>query len=165
MGYIEYAKKSPDAEILFGGKGDKATGYFVQPTVIVTTNPHFRTMEEEIFGPVMTIYVYKDRDFEKTLYLCDQTSPYGLTGCVFSHDREALNLACRILRYAAENFYFNDKPTGAVVGQQPFGGARASGTNDKSGSHLNLLRWTNPRTIKETLISPVEFSYPYMRSE
>jgi 1-pyrroline-5-carboxylate dehydrogenase len=165
MGYIEYARKSPDAEILFGGTGDKSTGYFVQPTVIVTTNPHFKTMEEEIFGPVMTIYVYKDRDFEKTLYLCDQTSPYGLTGCVFSHDREALNTACRILRYAAGNFYFNDKPTGAVVGQQPFGGARASGTNDKSGSHLNLLRWTNPRTIKETLISPVEFSYPYMRSE
>jgi 1-pyrroline-5-carboxylate dehydrogenase len=165
MGYIEYAKKSPDAEVLFGGTGDKSVGYFVQPTVIVTTDPHFKTMEEEIFGPVMTIYVYKDRDFEKTLYLCDQTSPYGLTGSVFSRDREALNEACRILRYAAGNFYFNDKPTGAVVGQQPFGGARGSGTNDKSGSYLNLLRWTNPRTIKETLISPTEFTYPYMRGE
>ena len=163
MSYIEYARKSPDASVIFGGTGDKSVGYFVQPTVILTTDPHFKSMEEEIFGPVMTIYVYKDKDYEETLHLCDQTSPYALTGSVFSHDRAALNTACRILRYAAGNFYFNDKPTGAVVGQQPFGGARGSGTNDKSGSYLNLLRWTNPRTIKETLISPTEFTYPYMK--
>lgn len=163
MGYIDHANKSSDAEVIFGGTGDKSVGYFVQPTVIKTTNPHFKTMEEEIFGPVMTIYVYPDKQFEETLHLCDQTSPYGLTGSVFSKDREALNRACRILRYAAGNFYFNDKPSGAVVGQQPFGGARGSGTNDKSGSHLNLLRWTNPRTIKETLIPPTEFTYPYMK--
>ncbi len=165
MGYIEYAKKASDAEVIFGGTGDKSKGYFIQPTVILTSNPHFKTMEEEIFGPVMTIYVYKDKDFEETLGICDQTSPYGLTGSVFSKDRNALNEACRILRYAAGNIYFNDKPTGAVVGQQPFGGARGSGTNDKSGSHLNLLRWTNPRTIKETLIPPTEFTYPYMKED
>jgi len=165
MDYIEYAKKATDAEVIFGGTGDKSKGYFIRPTVIHTTNPHFKTMEEEIFGPVMTIYVYKDKDFEETLHICDQTSPYGLTGSVFSKDREALNKACRILRYAAGNIYFNDKPTGAVVGQQPFGGARGSGTNDKSGSHLNLLRWTNPRTIKETLLPPTEFSYPFMKED
>ena len=163
MGYIEFAKRSSDAAVIFGGTGDKSVGYFVQPTVIKTTNPHFKTMEEEIFGPVMTVYVYPDKLFEETLHICDQTSPYGLTGSVFSKDREALNRACRILRYAAGNFYFNDKPSGAVVGQQPFGGARGSGTNDKSGSHLNLLRWTNPRTIKETLIPSTEFTYPYMK--
>jgi 1-pyrroline-5-carboxylate dehydrogenase len=165
MSYIDFAKKSPDAEVIFGGKGDKSKGYFIEPTVILTTDPHFKTMEEEIFGPVMTIYVYKDKDFEETLRICDQTSPYGLTGSVFSRDREALNQACRILRYAAGNIYFNDKPTGAVVGQQPFGGARGSGTNDKSGSHLNLLRWTNPRTIKETLLPPTEFTYPFMKED
>lgn len=165
MGYIDFAKKSPEAEIVFGGTGDKSTGYFVQPTVIRTTNPHFKTMEEEIFGPVMSLYVYKDKDFDATLKICDETSPYGLTGSVFSRDREALNHACRVLRYAAGNIYFNDKPTGAVVGQQPFGGARGSGTNDKSGSFLNLLRWTNPRTIKETLIPPTEFTYPYMKED
>ncbi len=163
MGYIEYAKKSADAEVIFGGTGDKSTGYFIQPTVILTTDPHFKSMEEEIFGPVMTIYAYRDKEFEETLRICDSTSPYGLTGSVFSKDRAALNQACRVLRYAAGNFYFNDKPTGAVVGQQPFGGARGSGTNDKSGSHLNLLRWTNPRTIKETLLPPTEFTYPYMK--
>ena len=163
MSYIDFAKQSPDAKILFGGEGDKSKGYFIQPTVIQTTNPHFRTMEEEIFGPVMTIYVYPDNKFDETLKVCDETSPYGLTGSIFSSDRAALNKACRVLRYAAGNFYFNDKPTGAVVGQQPFGGARASGTNDKSGSYLNLLRWTNPRTIKETLIPAREFRYPYMR--
>lgn len=165
MAYIDYAKNSVDAEIVFGGTGDKSVGYFVQPTVIKTTNPHFKTMEEEIFGPVLTVYVYKDKDFEETLHLCDETSPYALTGSVFSRDRDALNRACRILRYAAGNIYFNDKPTGAVVGQQPFGGARGSGTNDKSGSYLNLLRWTNPRTIKETLIPPTEFSYPFMKED
>jgi len=165
MSYIEHAKKAPDAEVIFGGTGDKSKGYFVQPTIILTTNPHFKTMEEEIFGPVMTIFVYKDNAIEDTLHIVDQTSPYGLTGSVFSKDREALNKACRILRYAAGNFYFNDKPSGAVVGQQPFGGARGSGTNDKSGSHLNLLRWTNPRTIKETLIPPTEFTYPFMKED
>jgi 1-pyrroline-5-carboxylate dehydrogenase len=165
MNYIDYAKKSNEAEVIFGGTGDKSTGYFVQPTVILTSNPHFKTMEEEIFGPVLTIYIYKDKDFEETLHICDQTSPYALTGSVFSKDRDALNHACRILRYAAGNIYFNDKPTGAVVGQQPFGGARGSGTNDKSGSYLNLLRWTNPRTIKETLIPPTEFSYPFMKED
>jgi 1-pyrroline-5-carboxylate dehydrogenase len=165
MDYIGYSKNSPEAEVIFGGTGDKTTGYFIRPTVILTTNPHFRSMEEEIFGPVMTIFVYPDRDFEETLHLCDQTSPYGLTGSVFSRDRTALNTACRVLRYAAGNIYFNDKPTGAVVGQQPFGGARGSGTNDKSGSYINLLRWTNPRTIKETLIPSTEFTYPYMKED
>lgn len=165
MGYIDFAKKSDDAEVIFGGKGDKIKGYFIEPTVILTSNPHFKSMEEEIFGPVMTIFVYQDKDFEKTLHLCDETSPYGLTGSVFSKDREPLNQACRILRYAAGNFYFNDKPSGAVVGAQPFGGARGSGTNDKSGSHLNLLRWVNPRTIKETLIPPTEFTYPFMKED
>jgi len=165
IGYIDYAKKSKDAEVIFGGNGDKSKGYFVEPTVIQTKDPHFKTMEEEIFGPVMTIYVYKDKDFEETLKICDQTSPYALTGSVFAKDREALNHACRILRYAAGNIYFNDKPSGAVVGQQPFGGARGSGTNDKSGSFLNLLRWTSPRTIKETLIPPTEFTYPFMKED
>ncbi len=165
MGYIDYAKKSKDAEVIFGGNGDKSIGYFVEPTVILTKDPHFKTMEEEIFGPVMTVYVYKDKDFEETLKICDQTSPYALTGSVFANDRDALNHAFRILRYAAGNIYFNDKPTGAVVGQQPFGGARGSGTNDKSGSFLNLLRWTSPRTIKETLIPPDEFTYPFMKED
>ena len=163
MGMIDFAKNAADAEVIFGGTGDKSKGYFIRPTVILTGNPHFKTMEEEIFGPVMTVYVYKDNEFEETLRICDETSPYGLTGSVFSNDRAALNTACRVLRYAAGNIYFNDKPTGAVVGQQPFGGARASGTNDKSGSHLNLLRWTNPRTIKETLLPATEFTYPYMK--
>lgn len=162
-GYIEYARNSPEAEIVFGGEYDKSTGYFIKPTIVLTTNPHFKLMEEEIFGPLMTIYVYKDNLFEETLHICDNTSPYGLTGSIFSKDRPAMIKACQILRYAAGNFYYNDKPTGAVVGQQPFGGARASGTNDKAGSHLNLLRWTNPRTIKETLIPPVDFRYPFMK--
>jgi len=165
MSYIDLARKSTDAEIIFGGTGDKSKGYFVQPTVIRAKDPHFKTMEEEIFGPVMSLFVYKDKDFNKTLEICDQTSPYALTGSVFSKDRDALNHACRVLRYSAGNIYFNDKPTGAVVGQQPFGGARGSGTNDKSGSYLNLLRWMNPRTIKETLIPSTEFSYPFMRED
>ena len=162
MSYIDKAKLSGDAEILTGGKGDKSTGYFIEPTVIVTENPHFFTMEEEIFGPVMTIYVYNDDKFDETLTLCDETSPYGLTGAIFSSDKYAMIKACRALRYAAGNFYINDKPTGAMVGQQPFGGARASGTNDKAGSHLNLLRWVSPRTIKETLIPATDFKYPFM---
>ena len=162
MSYIDKAKLSGDAEILTGGKGDKSTGYFIEPTLIITENPHFFTMEEEIFGPVMTIYVYNDDKFDETLTLCDETSPYGLTGSIFSSDKYAMIKACRALRYAAGNFYINDKPTGAMVGQQPFGGARASGTNDKAGSHLNLLRWVSPRTIKETLIPATDFKYPFM---
>jgi len=162
MLYIGKARASDKAEIIAGGKGDKSKGYFVEPTVIVAKDPHFVTMEEEIFGPVMTIYVYEDDKYEETLKLCDETSPYGLTGSIFSRDRYALVKACRVLRYAAGNFYYNDKPTGAMVGQQPFGGARASGTNDKAGSHLNLLRWVSPRTIKETLIPATDFRYPYM---
>jgi len=162
MSYIKKAGSSDDAQIIAGGKGDKSKGYFIEPTIIVTKNPHFLTMEEEIFGPVMTIYVYKDEKFDDTLALCDETSPYGLTGAIFSNDKYAMIRACRALRYAAGNFYINDKPTGAMVGQQPFGGARASGTNDKAGSHLNLLRWVSPRTIKETLIPDTDFKYPFM---
>jgi len=161
MDYITRAK-AEGAEIVFGGKGDKSKGYFVEPTVILTKNPHSLTMEEEIFGPVLTIYVYPDDKFEETLEICDKTSPYALTGAIFSSDRDALNKACRVLRYAAGNLYFNDKPTGAVVGQQPFGGARASGTNDKAGGPFNLIRWTSPRTIKENLNPPVDYKYPYM---
>jgi 1-pyrroline-5-carboxylate dehydrogenase len=162
MSYIELAKGSPDVEIIAGGNGDKARGWFVEPTILVTGDPHFVTMEEEIFGPVMTIYIYDDDKYDETLKLCDETSPYGLTGSIFSRDKYAMIKACRALRYSAGNFYINDKPTGAMVGQQPFGGARASGTNDKAGSHLNLLRWVNPRTIKETLIPATDFRYPYM---
>jgi 1-pyrroline-5-carboxylate dehydrogenase len=162
MSYMNKVKSSDEAEIIAGGKGDKSTGYFIEPTLVVTRNPHFVTMEEEIFGPFMTIYVYEDEKFEETLKLCDETSPYGLTGSIFSNDKYAMVRACRILRYAAGNFYINDKPTGAMVGQQPFGGARASGTNDKAGSYLNLIRWVSPRTIKETLIPATDFKYPFM---
>lgn len=163
--YIEKAKKASDASIIFGGKCDKSTGYFIDPTVILTTNPHFVTMEEEIFGPVLSIFVYKDKDFEETLRLIDSTSPYALTGSVFASDRSVLSHACRILKYAAGNFYYNDKPTGAVVGQQPFGGSRQSGTNDKAGSYLNLFRWVSPRTIKENLIPPTDYRYPFMKPD
>ncbi len=162
MRYIELAKASPECEILHGGTGDKGAGYFIEPTVIVTTNPKFVTMQEEIFGPVITIFIYEDDRYEETLHLCNETSPYGLTGAVFSTDRQALVKACQVLRFAAGNFYYNDKPTGAMVGLQPFGGARASGTNDKAGGRLNLLRWTSPRTIKETFLPPADFRYPYM---
>jgi 1-pyrroline-5-carboxylate dehydrogenase len=162
MDYINKEKESKDVKIIAGGNGDKSTGYFIEPTLIVTKDPHFITMEEEIFGPVMTIYVYNDDQFEETLKICDETSPYGLTGSIFSNDKYAMITACRALRYAAGKFYINDKPTGAMVGQQPFGGARASGTNDKAGSHLNLIRWVSPRTIKETLIPATDFKYPYM---
>lgn len=162
MRYIEAAKQSEKAEIIAGGKGDKSKGYFIEPTIIVTDDPKFVTMEEEIFGPVMTLYIYNDNSFEETLSLCDKTSPFGLTGAIFSNDKYAMVQACRVLRYAAGNFYINDKPTGAMVGQQPFGGSRASGTNDKAGSHLNLLRWVSPRTVKETLIPARDFRYPYM---
>ena len=162
MNYISKAKTSDEAEIITGGNGDKSIGYYIEPTVIVTGNPHFVTMEEEIFGPVMTVFIYEDENFDETLKLCDETSPFGLTGSIFCNDKYAMIRACRALRYSAGNFYINDKPTGAMVGQQPFGGARASGTNDKAGSYLNLIRWVSPRTIKETLIPPADFKYPFM---
>lgn len=162
MKYIELARASSECQILHGGKGDKTTGWFVEPTIILTTNPKFVTMQEEIFGPVMTIYIYEDEKYEETLALCNETSPYGLTGAVFSTDRQGLVRACQVLRFAAGNFYYNDKPTGAMVGLQPFGGARASGTNDKAGGRLNLLRWVSPRTIKETFLPSTDFRYPYM---
>jgi 1-pyrroline-5-carboxylate dehydrogenase len=163
MGYIDRAKADPDCEILCGGKGNDQTGYFIEPTILVTKNPKSATMVEEIFGPVLTIFIYEDNEFEETLQLCDGTSPYALTGAVFANDRYAFVKACQVLRYAAGNFYLNDKPTGAMVGLQPFGGARASGTNDKAGGHLNLLRWISPRTIKETFVPPYGFAYPYMQ--
>ena len=160
--YIEQAKKDTDAEIIVGGKYDKSVGYFIEPTIIVTTNPKYATMETELFGPVMTIYVYEDAAWEATLQLVDQTSEYALTGAIFSQDRYAIEQATIALQNAAGNFYVNDKPTGAVVGMQPFGGARASGTNDKAGSALNLLRWASPRTIKETFITPEDYRYPFL---
>lgn len=161
-GYLEYAEKAPEAEIIIGGGYDDARGYFIEPTIILTSDPKFKTMQEEIFGPVLSIYVYDDDRYEETLHLCDETSPYGLTGAIFARDRQAIRLATNILRNAAGNFYINDKPTGAVVGQQPFGGSRASGTNDKAGSFLNLIRWTSPRTIKENFVPPKDFKYPFM---
>jgi 1-pyrroline-5-carboxylate dehydrogenase len=161
-GYIKYAEESKDAEIIVGGKFNDKVGYFINPTVIVTTDPKFKTMEEEIFGPVLTIYVYEDDKYEETLHLCDETSPYALTGAIFAQDRGAIVTADKILKHAAGNFYINDKPTGAVVGQQPFGGARGSGTNDKAGSFLNLVRWVSPRTIKENFVARKDFRYPFM---
>lgn len=160
--YIDYAKASKDAEIIFGGKYDKSVGYFIEPTVILAKDPHFRTMEEEIFGPVLTIYVYDDEKFEETLEICDKTSPYALTGAIFANDRKVISIMMEKLEFAAGNFYINDKPTGAVVGQQPFGGGRASGTNDKAGSVLNLYRWVSTRAIKENFIAPDEVEYPFM---
>lgn len=163
--FIDYAKASDDAEVIIGGGYDDSKGYFIEPTVILAKTPKFRTMEEEIFGPVLTIYVYEDDQFEETLDLCDQTSIYALTGAIFATERSAVSLAMSKLENAAGNFYINDKPTGAVVGQQPFGGARASGTNDKAGSYLNLIRWVSPRTIKETFDPPSDFVYPFMDAE
>ena len=160
--FIEQAKKDSDAEIIIGGTYDKSVGYFIAPTVIVTTNPKYATMETELFGPVMTLYVYDDAQWENTLKLVDETSEYALTGAVFSQDRYAIEQATIVLQNAAGNFYVNDKPTGAVVGMQPFGGARASGTNDKAGSALNLLRWASPRTIKETFVTPEDYRYPFL---
>jgi 1-pyrroline-5-carboxylate dehydrogenase len=162
VSYIEQAKKDADAEIIVGGNYDKSVGYFIEPTVIVTTNPKYATMETELFGPVVTIYVYEDANWETTLELVDQTSDYALTGAIFSKDRYAIEQATIALQNAAGNFYVNDKPTGAVVGMQPFGGARASGTNDKAGSALNLLRWASPRTIKETFVTPENYRYPFL---
>ncbi|WP_226390038.1 L-glutamate gamma-semialdehyde dehydrogenase [Penaeicola halotolerans] len=163
--YIKEAQASDMVEIIAGGKFDKSKGYFIEPTVIVTKDPMYKTMQEEIFGPVLTIYVYHEDHFEEALELVDSTSPYALTGAVFSQDRYALELASQKLKNAAGNFYINDKPTGAVVGQQPFGGARASGTNDKAGSMINLLRWVSPRTIKETFVPPVDYRYPFLEAD
>lgn len=163
--YIEYAKNSNEAEIICGGNCDDSVGYFIDPTVIVTTNPKFKTMKEEIFGPVLTIYIYKDNELDKTLGLCNDTSPYGLTGAIFAQDRKAIVRMQKMLYYAAGNFYINDKPTGAVVGQQPFGGARASGTNDKAGSKLNMLRWLNPISIKENFNPPKDYRYAFMKEK
>jgi len=163
--YIDFAKSSPDAEVIIGGECDDAIGYFISPTVILAKTPDFKTMAEEVFGPVLTVYVYPAGQFEETLELCDQTSPYALTGAIFARDRQAVVRATEALTNAAGNFYINDKPTGAVVGQQPFGGARASGTNDKAGSVLNLIRWVSPRTIKETFVPPTQCGYPFMDAE
>lgn len=160
--YIDQAKKDADAEIILGGNYDKSKGYFIEPTVIVTTNPKYTTMETELFGPVITIYVYEDAKWNETLKLVDETSEYALTGAIFSQDRYAIVEATQALQNAAGNFYINDKPTGAVVGMQPFGGARASGTNDKAGSAQNLLRWVSPRTIKETFVTPEDYRYPFL---
>jgi 1-pyrroline-5-carboxylate dehydrogenase len=160
--YIEQAKADADAEVIIGGDYDKSKGYFISPTVILTTNPHYKTMETELFGPVLTVYVYEDSAWEDTLKLVDATSEYALTGAVLSRDRYAITQATEALQNAAGNFYINDKPTGAVVGQQPFGGARASGTNDKAGSAQNLLRWVSPRLIKETFVTPVDYRYPFL---
>lgn len=160
--FIDQAKADSDAEILVGGNYDKSKGYFIEPTVIVTTNPKYKTMETELFGPVVTIYIYEDAQWAETLQLIDNTSEYALTGAVFSQDRYAIVEAANALQNSAGNFYINDKPTGAVVGNQPFGGARASGTNDKAGSAQNLLRWVSPRTIKETFVTPTDYRYPFL---
>ena len=160
--YIDAAKESSEADIIAGGGYDKSKGYFIEPTVILTTNPDYETMSLELFGPVITIYIYKDENYSQTLKLIDNTSEYALTGAIFSTDRYAIDQATKALVNAAGNFYINDKPTGAVVGQQPFGGARASGTNDKAGSAQNLLRWVSPRMIKETFVSPKDYRYPFL---
>ncbi|MFU8843109.1 MAG: L-glutamate gamma-semialdehyde dehydrogenase [Bacteroidales bacterium] len=164
-GYIDHAKNDGSCEIIAGGNYDKSIGYFIEPTIVVTTNPQYKSMQEEIFGPVLTIYVYPTEKYDETLDLVDKTSPFALTGSIFSQDRWAIDAALRKLSNAAGNFYINDKPTGAVVGQQPFGGARASGTNDKSGSYLNLLRWVSPRSIKENFNPPEDYRYPFMAEE
>jgi 1-pyrroline-5-carboxylate dehydrogenase len=163
--YIDYAKEADDAEIIAGGGYDDSRGFFIEPTVILTTNPKFKTMEEEIFGPVLTIFVYKDDQFDSTLDLCDQTSPFALTGAIFAKDRYVIKKMSDKFRQAAGNFYINEKPTGAVVNQQPFGGARKSGTNDKAGSLINMLRWLSARSIKEVMVPPKDWRYPFMETE
>lgn len=160
--YLDFAKSASDARIIAGGNAKMDVGYFIEPTIIETTSPHFKTMAEEIFGPVLTVYVYDDAKVEEALKICDEGSPYALTGAIFAQDRSAVEMMSSRLRHAAGNFYINDKPTGAVVGQQPFGGARKSGTNDKAGSHLNLFRWLSPRTIKETMNPPKDYRYPFL---
>ena len=163
--YIDYADNQEDAEIINGGNFDDSKGYFIDPTIILTTDPKFKTMVEEIFGPVLTIFVYNDEDWEQTINLVDNTSSYGLTGCIIASEKNIIIESTNKLRYAAGNFYINDKPTGAVVGQQPFGGSRASGTNDKAGSEINLLRWVSVRTIKENFDPPSEFKYPFLEED
>ena len=163
--YISAASQSQGVKIIAGGKSDKSKGYFIEPTILEVDDPNYVTMGEELFGPVLTVYIYHEENFEQTLELVDATSPYALTGSIFSQDRYAIELATKILVNAAGNFYINDKPTGAVVGQQPFGGARGSGTNDKAGSMLNLLRWVSPRTFKETFVPPTNYSYPFLSEE
>jgi 1-pyrroline-5-carboxylate dehydrogenase len=160
--YIDYCRDHEDAEIICGGNYNKSKGYFIEPTVVLAKDPKFRTMCEEIFGPVLTIYVYPENEFESTMQMLDDTSEYALTGAIISQDRYAINLATKTLENAAGNFYINDKPTGAVVGQQPFGGARGSGTNDKAGAAMNLLRWVQARTIKETFVPPTDYRYPFL---
>ncbi len=165
MEYVDYARQSADAEILLGGHGDKSEGYFIEPTVVLTKDPRFRLMKQEIFGPVLTVYVYEDGALDETIELVDTTSPYALTGAIFAEDRQVISRLTQAFRHSAGNFYINDKPTGAVVGQQPFGGARASGTNDKAGSPANLLRWTSQRALKENFVPPRDFRYPHMAAE
>jgi len=165
MSAIAYARGTDGFELVCGGHGDKSVGYFIEPTVIVSQDPVSKLMRDEIFGPVLTVYVYEDDRLDETLQLCDTGTPYGLTGSIFARDRGAIVAMSAALRHAAGNFYINDKPTGAVVGQQPFGGSRASGTNDKAGSWLNLLRWTSPRVIKENFVPPTDFPYPHMAEE
>ncbi len=162
VNYIETARQDVDAEVLIGGRYSKSEGYFIEPTVILAKTPHYKTMVEEIFGPVLTVYIYEDEQYEAALELVNTTSDYALTGAIFAKDRAAIQLAMQKLSHAAGNFYINDKPTGAVVGQQPFGGARSSGTNDKAGSILNLYRWLSPRTIKENFVSPTDYRYPFL---
>ena len=164
-GYIEDARRSEDAQIIAGGGTDDSVGYFIRPTLIQVRRPDYRTMCEELFGPVVTLYVYPEKQWRDILSTVDTTSPYGLTGGVFATDRTAIAEADRALRFAAGNFYVNDKPTGAVVGQQPFGGSRASGTNDKAGSMMNLLRWVSARTIKENFVPPTDYRYPFMADQ
>jgi len=165
VSYIDFAKNSADAEILSGGTYDDSKGYFIQPTTILTSNPNFKTMEEEIFGPVLTIYLYDPKDWDATIDIVDSTSPYALTGCIMGYDKKAMAIAKDRLTHSAGNFYINDKPTGAVVGQQPFGGSRASGTNDKAGSDLNLQRWISIRTVKETFDTPKNYRYPFLQDD
>ena len=162
LAFLNRAKQSPEVTVVAGGNGDKSQGYFIEPTVLEVTNPRYETMVEELFGPVLTVFVYEDRAFAETLRLCDETSAYGLTGSIFSYDRYATEVALQELRQSAGNFYINDKPTGAVVGQQPFGGSRASGTNDKAGGPINLLKWCSPRCIKETYVPPTDYRYPFV---
>jgi 1-pyrroline-5-carboxylate dehydrogenase len=164
-GYIDQAKESPLVEVVAGGNYDKSKGYFIEPTVLVTEDPKYVTMCEELFGPVITIYVYKAANYEDAIYMVDHTSEYALTGAIFARDRQVIEHTTKKLRNSAGNFYINDKPTGAVVGQQPFGGARASGTNDKAGSMINLLRWVSPRTIKENFVPPTDYRYPFLQEE
>ena len=165
VSYIEAARRSNEVEIIAGGNYDKSQGYFIEPTILVTTNPGYVTLCEELFGPVLTVFVYDENAFEQTLELIDSTSIYALTGAILAQDRYAIEVATRKLSNAAGNFYINDKCTGAVVGQQPFGGARGSGTNDKAGAKINLLRWVSPRTIKETLLSPTDYRYPFLQAD